>query len=384
MRRARISVFAIFGLNGFLLAMWVVHIPAITSRTGVSSATLGALILVLALGSIAGMQLAGPLADRFGSQLLVTVAAALVSLSVVGPGLAINAWQLAIALALFGFANGALDVSMNSQAVQVERGYRRPIMAAFHALFSCGGIVGSLAGAATMRAGWDVRVTLSMATAIGLAVTAACAFGLLPHVAVARSASAPVGSKVLALGAIAFALLLAEGVANDWSALQVKDDLGVADSTAALAFGAFSLTMTVGRFTADRVSGAIGPVAVVRIGALIAGFGMVTVIGSNWIGVTLLGWALFGLGLSGCIPQLFTAAGNVDAAAAGAVMSRVFGLGYIGFLAGPAIIGGLSAVIPLTAAMCVPLGAVLLASACARVVTPVERAVVQAPAAESA
>ncbi|MDO2379114.1 MFS transporter, partial [Rhodococcus electrodiphilus] len=116
--------------------MWVVHIPAIEQRVGIDHATLGSLLLVLAAGAIAGMQATGPLADRFGSDRTTVTAAVLLAAATVGPGLAGAAWQLGAALAVFGFANGALDVSMNSQAVAVEQRYRRPIMAAFHGLFS--------------------------------------------------------------------------------------------------------------------------------------------------------------------------------------------------------------------------------------------------------
>lgn len=49
---ARAAVFAIFGLNGFLLALWVVHIPAIRERVGIDHAALGSLVLLLALGAL--------------------------------------------------------------------------------------------------------------------------------------------------------------------------------------------------------------------------------------------------------------------------------------------------------------------------------------------
>ena len=81
--------------------------------------------------------------------------------------------------------------------------------------------------------------------------------------------------------------------------------------------------------------------------------------------VTLAGWALFGLGLSGAVPQIFSAAGNIDAGAPGRNMSRVVGMGYIGFLAGPATIGWLSEATSLTVAMTVPLACVLAAAALA-------------------
>ncbi len=162
--------------------------------------------------------------------------------------------------------------------------------------------------------------------------------------------------------------MLAEGVANDWSALQVKEDLGVSNAVAALSFGAFSAMMTVGRFTADRISAAVGPVAVVRYGALLSSVGMLTVVVSGWLPLTLLGWALFGAGLSGCIPQIFTTAGNLGSGSAGTNMSRVVGMGYIGFLAGPATIGWVTKLVPLTTAMLIPFACVLVAAGCAGVV----------------
>ncbi|MEZ7239987.1 MFS transporter [Rhodococcus sp. GXMU-t2271] len=369
LRRARAAVFATFGVNGFLLAMWVVHIPAIEQRVGIDHATLGSLLLVLAAGAIAGMQATGPLADRFGSDRTTVAAAVLLAAATVGPGLAGAAWQLGAALAVFGFANGALDVSMNSQAVAVEQRYRRPIMAAFHGLFSVGGVVGSLVGAGTLAAGLAPAVALGGAGLVGMLVVAVAA----PHLVRVPRVEHPRGSgprggysrRVLLLGGLAFVLMLSEGVANDWSALQVKDHLGSPDAVAALAFGAFSATMTLGRFVADRVSARIGAVAVVRYGTLLAALGMGTVIASPWLPVTLAGWALFGLGLSGAVPQIFSAAGNIDAGAPGRNMSRVVGMGYIGFLAGPATIGWLSEATSLTVAMTVPLACVLAAAALA-------------------
>ncbi|MGX6511830.1 MFS transporter [Rhodococcus sp. SJ-2] len=367
--RARAAVFTVFGVNGFLLAMWVVHIPVVQQRVGVGHAALGTLLLALAVGALMGMQATGYLADRFGSNRTTVVFAAILAVAVIGPGLATAPWQLAVALVVFGFANGALDVSMNSQAVLVERRYHRPIMAAFHGLFSMGGIAGSLVGAATLAAGIDPPVTLAAAGAAGLAAILWAAPHLVrseptPH-APAESRAGGYSMRVILLGGVAFGLMLSEGVANDWSALQVKEHLGASDSVAALAFGAFSATMTLGRFVADRVSARIGGVAVVRYGTLVAAAGMALVMTSPWVPLTLSGWALFGLGLSGAVPQIFTAAGNIATGTPGKNMSRVVGLGYIGFLAGPAAIGWSSEVSSLTAAMVVPLVCVLVAAALA-------------------
>ncbi len=49
--------------------------------------------------------------------------------------------------------------------------------------------------------------------------------------------------------------------------------------------------------------------------------------------LTVVGWTLFGAGLPGTVPQLFSVAGHSDPAAAATAVSRVACLGYCGMLA---------------------------------------------------
>nr|WP_070380849.1 MFS transporter [Rhodococcus sp. WMMA185] len=379
LRRARAATFTLFGICGLLVGMWVVHIPAITDQTRIDHATLGTLLLMLGVGAIGGMQLSVPLANRIGSGRTAIISGLVLSITAVGPGLATRAWQLGLALVVFGLSVGALNVSVNALAVEVERRYRRPIMSAFHALYSVGGAAGALLGALTLAAGWAPVTALAAAGGISVvAVTTVSRWVVSDPAGRPEESEGPakppepgrrsrgrLSTRVLLLGGIAFALMLSEGVANDWSALQVKENLGASDAVAALAFGAFSVMMTVGRFTADRVSGAFGPVAVIRYGMLIAATGLLLILASGQLTLTIVGWALFGLGLSGAVPQIYTAAGNLGSDSANVNLSRVVTFGHVGFLSGPAIMGWISQVIPLTAAMAIPLLCVLVVAACA-------------------
>lgn len=387
LRAGRVATFAFFALNGFVLGMWIVHIPAIEHRVGISHAVLGWLLLLLGGGAFAGMQLAGPLTDRIGARTVVPAGAALCSAAVVLPGLATGPWALGAALFVLGFGNGCLDVSMNTHAVQVERGYGRPVMSAFHAVFSVGGVAASLLGALTLSWGWSPATTLGAAAVAGLAGTALAAPALLGREAAAgadeAAAGAPVevpakgGAKVRrrtpprvwTLAALAAMLMLSEGVANDWSVLHLRDVLDAPASTAALAYGAFATAMTVGRFLTDRVATRFGAVAVLRYGSALAAAGLTAAALSPAIPLALVGWTVFGIGLSGCVPQLFSAAGHLDQDAAGANVSRVAGLGYLGMLAGPAVIGPMTHFIPLNAAFFLPVAFCVAASVAARTLT---------------
>jgi MFS family permease len=350
LRAARVATYVYFVLNGTVMGAWVVHIPAVETRVGISHATLGSLLVLLGLGAFLGMQLAGRLADRLGTRIVVPVAGVLCSASLVLPAVARSPWTLAGALLVFGFGNGCLDVSMNAHAVHVERAYARPVMSGFHATFSVGGVLAALLAAAGAAAGMSPALTLTALAALGTLVALIWARSLLPGIAApaettedTAGAAAPTGHsvrrRIWLLAALALMVMLSEGAANDWSALHVKDVLGAPASVAAFAYGTYAAAMTTGRLLADRVSGRFGPVAVLRYGAATAAAGITIAAVSPWVWAAFVGWALFGLGLSGCVPQLFSAAGHADPAAAGANVSRVAGLGYLGMLAGPAVIG---------------------------------------------
>ncbi|MFG2290353.1 MFS transporter [Streptomyces sp. NPDC048595] len=379
LRAGRLATFAYFALNGFLMGMWVVHIPAVEHRAGVGHAVLGWLLLLLGAGAFAGMQLAGRLTDRLGARRVVPAGAVLCSAALVLPGLATNGWLLGVALLVLGFGNGCLDVSMNAHAVQVERGYRRPVMSAFHATFSIGGVLAALVGARTLDGGAGPAVTLAAVALLGVIVSVLALPALL-HPEPARTAQAttephpdapaPTAAtarprtprRIWLLAVLALMLMLCEGVANDWSVLHLRDVLDAPAATAALAYGAFATAMTLGRLLTDRVAARFGPVAILRYGASLAALGLTVAALSPWTSLALAGWTLFGAGLSGCIPQLFSAAGHADLDAAGANVSRVAGLGYLGMLAGPALIGPLTRLVPLNLTFFLPVACCLVAA----------------------
>lgn len=354
LRAARVATYVYFVLCGTLMGAWVVHIPAVETRVGIGHAALGGLLVLLGLGAFAGMQAAGRITDRLGVRTVVPASGALCAASLVLPGLAPNPWTLAGALVVFGFANGCLDVAMNAHAVHVEKAYGRPVMSGFHATFSVGGVVAALAAAAATAIGLGPAATLAVLGAVGIATALLAARSLLPGtVPAAEAAEEPSGAllpvggttgrrQIRILAVLALMVMLCEGAANDWSALHLKDVLGTPAGTAAFAYGTYAAAMTTGRLLADRVVTRHGSTAVLRWGAATAAVGITVAAATPWVWAAFVGWALFGLGLSGCVPQLLSAAGHADPAAAGANVSRVAGLGYLGMLAGPAVIGWLT------------------------------------------
>jgi len=279
---------------------------------------------------------------------------------------------------------GSLDVSMNVHGVTVERRYGRPILSSFHAAFSLGGLAGAGLGALVAGAGVDVRAHLAVAAALCGTVGLVWSRRFLPASADAAAAQDPVfvrpPRRLWALGALAFACLLIEGGAADWSGVYIKDELGTGPGVAALGFTAFSVTMTLGRIFGDRLVTRFGSARLVRTGGLVAavGFGGALVMSTPL--AALVGFACLGAGMSSVIPIVFRTAGQAPGIASGVALSAVSSVGYLGFVAGPPAIGGIAELIGLPAALGVLVALAAAVAALAGTTSP--RAV--APAAPAA
>ncbi|MGV9803617.1 MFS transporter [Mycobacterium sp. NPDC003449] len=376
--RARGAVFALFVSFGTILATWAVHLPALQRAAGLSTSALGTVLLVVGVGALAGMQVCGPLTDRFGAAPVAAPAAAAMAATVAAPLAMTSPIPVGVCAFVFGFATGSADVAMNAAAVDIERGYDRAIMASFHAVFSIGTVIGSLLGAVGYAMGIPTWVAAAGVGACCVLLTGGAWSMMRGWVAAPRTedqAPAPASSarsagqsgKILVLGILAFLLLLSEGSAMDWASVHAQHQFGAAPVLGTMAFGAFVTAMTVSRFTVDRIAQRVGPVAVVRYGCLLAAVGVATVIAAPNLVVAVVGWILLGLGISGGVPQVFTTAGNLGPSS-GRALSRVVGVGYLAILAGPAVIGWLGEATSLNVAFVIPLCAVLACAVAAPVV----------------
>src|SRR5262249_27561765 len=137
-RVQRTATVAAFVSHGLLFASWTAHIPEVKYHLGLNDGALGLALLGAPVGSVAAMLVVARLLPELGSKPMVQIS--LVGYSLAGPlvGLAGSLPALFAALFAWGAFQGTLDVSMNTQAVTVERVAGRPLMSGFHACWSIG------------------------------------------------------------------------------------------------------------------------------------------------------------------------------------------------------------------------------------------------------
>ena len=330
----------LFLLAGFSAAAWASLVPVAKAATGVNEGELGLVLLCLGIGSLLAMPVSGVVSTRHGCRKVLMVCG--VALCACLPLLASvqNVFTLAAALFFFGAMIGTFDCVMNIQAVIVERDSKRPLMSGFHGFYSLGGLLGAATTSTIMDLGVSPIATVSAIALAGVLLLMLIRRHVLPYGNPAEGPpfALPRG-EVLFLGMLCMTVFLVEGSMMDWSAVLLTENHGMPVAQAGYGFAAFSLTMTFGRLTGDRIVARVGRRSVVTVGGLLAMGGILLATLVPLWQAALLGDAMVGLGCSNIVPVLFTAVGRQTSMPQSVAVPAMSTLGYAGVLAGPAAIG---------------------------------------------
>jgi len=365
-RQARISLTTIFASTGVFVGSWAARIPAVQSEFHFSLARLGLTLACMTIGAISASPLAGFVSSRYGSRSLLRIAAPFQALAFAFIALAPSPILFALALFLMGAVNGLVQVSMNAQAIALEARYGRTILSTMHGGFSIGMMAGALVASLVAHLGVSYRAHLLAVSALLLVVGIGIGFFLIETERVARAhrRRTRLSLALTVIVVVSFFELFCEGTATSWSAVYAHR-VGSSVAVAALTFGLYSLTMTIGRLRGDRLVMRMGVGGLVRAGSVtaICGLGLALAVPTPLF--VLLGFALFGLGLSCLAPTLFRAAGQLPLPE-GQGLAALLVASWPAFLLVAPVIGGLSKVISLREALLVTLGAAAVMFALSR------------------
>lgn len=341
----RVGVSAIFFANGLMFGSWAPKLPALMKRLQIDEGTAGIMVLMLGLGSITLMPVFGAATARHGSAKVVRISAWLALPTLMLITLAPNLLLVMGAVLLFGGMLGGMDVSMNSNAVAVERSLRRAIMSSCHGFWSLGGVVGAGLGGIVL----EHMGELAHAALITLLFAGVLSYGL-PRMLQDKPSEAeskgplrlPRSPMPYIIGLMAMCCMVPEGAIIDWAAVYLQREMGASQSLAGFGFAACAAAMAVMRFMGDVLRQRLGPVSMMRLSAVIAmaGLGIGGLAPNAYIAIVGFGFA--GIGIANLVPIAFSAAGNLPSLAPGVGLSVVTIMGYSGILLAPGGIGFLA------------------------------------------
>lgn len=343
-----------FGAFGAFWGAWVAALPDVRQQVGVEDGQLGLALGAIAVAALPAMPLAGRLMDRHGADRLVPGSLLLFALAATLPGFATGMPGLVAALLLVGATTGALDVFLNTATAAWERQEVQRLMAAGHGCFSAGLLVASVATGIARDQGAGPRTVL-VVTAVAIVAVALSQPGYrrtVDPLSATSSRRRRIGPVLLLLGVMTGLSFLVEDAVQSWSALHLERTLGAPPWVGGLGPGLFAGAMAAGRFGVHAWARDLRDAVVVVSGAVGLTAGLLLLALAPTAPVALVGMALAGAGVSVLAPTFFSAVGARSAPGhAGADLALASAIGYGGFVAGPPLIGVLSAATSLPTAL---------------------------------
>lgn len=345
--RIRLAVSLFYFGQGIAFASWASRIPDIKHNLNLSDGELGSILLALPLGQLCTMPISGRLVTKYGSKKILTITAPLYVLALSNLGLAAAPWHLAAFLFLFGIIGNMCNIAVNTQGVEAEKLFVKPIMTSFHGAWSIAGFTGALIGLLMVNLHvipyyhfWVIAVLIWINVFLNY-----------KHLVPGKGSSTERKPKLfvkpegvlLQLGIIGFCSMATEGAMFDWSGVYFKEIVKAPSSLVILGYASFMVMMALGRFLGDSVILKLGRKRTMQFSGFVISTGMFISVFFPYVITATLGFMLVGLGVSSIVPTVYSVAGKNGKVSAGMALAMVSSVSYLGFLMGPPLIGYISA-----------------------------------------
>ena len=334
----------VFASINIMVGTWILYLPFIKERFQLNDAEVGSALFFTACGLLFSIPLVPKINKSFGVGRCTQIGIVLLSLTFNLPLVAPSYATLCGSLFLVGVFSGFTDISMNAVISIIEKREQQNLMSAAHGFFSLGGFLGAGLGSFLIGQITPPSVHMLLITTTVLITNLALAHHYTKIIEPTKTGATtnPLRLKnilpVLGLSMISFIVLFNEGAVEHWSNLFLFEVVELPENQSGFGFVLFSLTMTLGRFLGDGISQKIGPIKTLSYGFItaIAGYGLILMAQVFW---SILGFGLLGLGLSVVVPEIVRLAGQNKELDTSQAISTVSGIGFVGFLIGPVLLG---------------------------------------------
>jgi MFS family permease len=339
-------VFASFFLYSFCMGGFFPRLAEIQRAMGVGEGALGLALIGVAAGTLMSLSFGAHVIERLGHRrVLVWVLPVLPAFYAVA---AHATTPLLMFLCLFpaGVLIGAVEVVVNLEADRVEHQSGSRLMNRSHAFWSigffCAAALGALMAWLGVSPQWHLAGVLLLSclgTLLLLGRFEAAPLREADHANAPAPRFATPTAAILVLVVVTLPAMVLEGAGFDWSAIYMRDVFG---STAfwggvAVATGAAAQALT--RYFADGFVERHSPVLVARVLLSVLALGCLLVFVSQAAVLSLLGFALMGVGSSAIFPLAMSAAAQRSDRPSTLNVAALAQTAFVSFLLAPPLLG---------------------------------------------
>ncbi|MDG1920774.1 MAG: MFS transporter [Flavobacteriaceae bacterium] len=336
----RFALSVLFFISGFCFSSWASRIPTLKAAFEMNEAQLGNFLFILPVCSLIGLPISGWLVSRFDSRHPLLVGFLLFTLSLVGIGWTQEMEVLIVFVALFAFGLRMINISMNTQAIQVQRKFDKPINGSFHGLWSLGGLMGILFATLMIRFNLGIEKHLAFVGILAVIITLISYLFMLKNdreITVNKLSFGKPDSFIFYVGLMVFCAAVCEGGIYDWSSVYFKEVVNAELFT--LSYLVFMCSMTVARFFTDRLIALMGMEKLFVVSASVILLGVSVLIVFPYFYPALLGFFITGFGVASIFPMSFLLAGQSKKYTTGVAISIVGTYSTVGVLLAPPFVG---------------------------------------------
>jgi len=308
-----------------------------------NEAQLGSFLFILPITSLIGLPISGWLVSKFDSRYPMIAGYLMYVCSLAAIGWANRIEFLAALIAIFAFGLRMINISINTQAIQLQKRYPKQINGSFHGLWSLGGLLGILFATLTIHHQWGISRHLTSVGLVGLVVVLIAHFFVLANDRETSGNKLQLGKPdkfIFYTGLVVFCAAVCEGGIYDWSSVYLSEVVQADLFT--LSYLVFMCSMTFSRFFTDRLIVAIGMKKLFVLSASITIIGVSILVLFPYFYPALLGFFITGFGVAAVFPMSFLLAGQSKKYATGMAISIVGTYSTVGVLLAPPFIGYLA------------------------------------------
>jgi len=331
-------IFFMFGLS---IMSWVPRFPDVKANLGLSNGEFGSLISLGVFGNVAALLTVGHLVHKFGAQLMMRVSTLAFSTSIIILTQTSSSFVFLIFMIIQGAGISAFHISINAQGFNFQDRTKKQVITLLSGYWSSGALLTSVIAGILVDL-VSIEIHIAVLSILCLIIMLRIISTMTPNLLKSNEnpeSDVKLGEifkgfnfDMMVSGGLLCAIML-EFAVSDWSAIFLKEDLGILSGIHTLPFILFTFTMIIGRLNFHRLLPHYSMQRLSQVASLISGIsfliGIVAVsavgIGNKTLTIIILSvsFSIAGVGSSFLGPSMMNAANSRSRFPASVVIGQI-------------------------------------------------------------
>lgn len=331
----------IFFLFGLSIMSWVPRFPDVKANLGLSNGEFGSLISLGVFGNVAALLTVGHLVHKFGAQLMMRVSTLAFSTSIIILTQTSSSFVFLIFMIIQGAGISAFHISINAQGFNFQDRNKRQVITLLSGYWSSGALLTSVIAGILVDL-VSIEIHIAVLSILCLIIMLQTISTMTPNLLKSNENSesdVKLGEifkgfnfDMMVSGGLLCAIML-EFAVSDWSAIFLKEDLGILSGIHTLPFILFTFTMIIGRLNFHRLLPHYSMQRLSQVASLISGISFlmgiaaVSAVGTGNKTLTIIilsvSFSIAGIGSSFLGPSMMNAANSRSRFPASVVIGQI-------------------------------------------------------------